>query len=341
MVAPMAWGFGGVDLFFVLSGFLITGILLRTRYAEHKVKSFYMRRALRIFPLYYLVVLILWFGLAPHFRFFETMLPMLHGRKPMLAYLFYLQNWLILLNQQVYGFNNLLGHFWSLAVEEQFYFLWPWLVWQLSRRAILRFCGAALLLSFACRFFLDIRYGPASSLPQLVLPITRGDGLFVGAALAVMVAEHGCIARNLVRGLAGLGVGLFLLIGVQQRSFLFLVDSGWHPRVLPFSIPALALLSGALVGTAVNGRSGMHWLSAAWLRWFGRYSYGIYVYHAILYSVLIYIARAYFRQEIPFSTPRALVFLGFEIAVTLPIAWLSFTYFEAPILRLKRYFRPT
>src|ERR1700677_2473843 len=141
----------GVDLFFVLSGFLITGILLRSRSSNRYFRNFYSRRALRIFPLYYFVLILLAIGLhvIPSWRNLTTL------RDAWPWYWFYGTNYLICQT----GFTFLdhaqvsLGHFWSLAVEEHFYLFWPLMVWLLSDRALLRLCIALMVIAPICRAY--------------------------------------------------------------------------------------------------------------------------------------------------------------------------------------------
>ncbi len=138
------WGYVGVRLFFVLSGFLITGILLDAREITATpraeiLKNFYARRALRIFPIYYLTLFVL-IGIG-----------YLVNASEIAAYLTYTANWYIIWH----GPDDLQAvHFWSLAVEEQFYVVWPWLILLLPRRYVLPAIIAAICLAVAVRFTL-------------------------------------------------------------------------------------------------------------------------------------------------------------------------------------------
>src|ERR1035437_5812327 len=125
MKLMLSYGWVGVDLFFALSGFLITGILLDTRKANNYFSAFYARRVLRIFPLYYSVLIVI-LGAAAVWSHRPHVLPLVADQK--LSFL-YLTNWLVLWKGE-WG-PNIVGHFWSLAVEEQFYLIWPLCVWLL------------------------------------------------------------------------------------------------------------------------------------------------------------------------------------------------------------------
>src|SRR5580698_6867484 len=142
-------GWSGVDLFFVLSGFLITGILIDTKEAQNYFSSFYARRMLRIFPLYYAVL---------------TLLVIVALHPTQIYYYLYLSNWLILLKD---GWQpNVAGHFWSLAVEEQFYLIWPLCVWLLPKRYRLRFTLAGCVFALMLRLGLVATYGPSRAIAR-------------------------------------------------------------------------------------------------------------------------------------------------------------------------------
>ncbi|MBI5083418.1 MAG: acyltransferase, partial [Acidobacteria bacterium] len=139
-------GWTGVQLFFVLSGFLITGILLDTRSCSNYFSSFWMRRTLRIFPLYFLALSVFLVA-AP------AVLPVPKEALPPAAdqvyYWTYLNNWIPMGEEG--RLVHVLGHFWSLAVEEQFYLVWPVVVWLVPPRMLLRGCAVACLLILAAR----------------------------------------------------------------------------------------------------------------------------------------------------------------------------------------------
>ncbi len=137
---------GGVDLFFVLSGFLITGILQRTKTDRRYFQSFYARRALRIFPIYYFV-LTLSLILALFSSKIANELPAWGSWR--VAYFLYLQNWPVFWHgDKIMG--GLWGAYWSLAVEEQFYFVWPFLIFCFSEKAIARLCILGSIAALPC-----------------------------------------------------------------------------------------------------------------------------------------------------------------------------------------------
>ena len=205
-------GWMGVDLFFVLSGFLITGILLDTANREDKVRNFYARRALRIFPLFYGVL----FG-------FLLLTPVLHlqWRAGHLLYFFYLSNMIPVLapGLPAPGTGVSLVHFWSLAVEEQFYLLWPFVVWVAKDRTVLlRICLAIMVSALVLRIVL-LSFG-VDPLIVYALLFTRADSLICGSALAILVrqpAGKSLPVRWILPLSGGLVLCLFLITGSGSR----------------------------------------------------------------------------------------------------------------------------
>ena len=141
LLLPFEAGWIGVQLFFVLSGFLITGVLLETRHAQNYWSSFFMRRSLRIFPLYY-VLLLVTFVVVPRLVDVSAATLAEHGNAAW--YWLYASNWMVLGPVKEV---ETLGHCWSLAVEEQFYLLWPFVVRMFGNRGLARACVAVAVAS--------------------------------------------------------------------------------------------------------------------------------------------------------------------------------------------------
>ena len=332
---PVHLGWAGVDLFFVLSGFLITGILIRTRTAENRWRSFFMRRCLRIFPLYYAVVLAIFVGV--HLSWFLRDQVPAHSWKGWLVVLLYLQNWALFFNPN-YWYHNIIGHFWSLAIEEQFYVIWPWIVWSVSPRTLLRLSIAGMIASLALRCALMWHFGASHWLFQFVMTPTRGEGLLMGSALAAYSAQFGTVPRRALAVMAASGAAILALIDIIDPH-AFVWDSG-RVYTLTVGLTGFILIYGALVGSTQYSipylTAALNW---AWLRSFGKYSYGIYVYHHILF---LFAAHAIVRAGLfPYMRIRvALPFMLLNIAAAYGIAWLSFNYFESLFLQMKDRFRP-
>jgi peptidoglycan/LPS O-acetylase OafA/YrhL len=328
-----ASGWIGVELFFVLSGFLITGILWDARGREGAYRRFITRRALRIFPLYYATVLLLllvprWIGFgtaADHAR--------LVANQPW--YWTYTTNFLLGIYQSTGDLPYNTSHFWTLAVEEQFYVLWPFLVLTLSSRTLRRICVAALPVCAALRLALNV--GLHNPMAAYAVSPARVDSLLVGAWLALTVREAGGLARLArlaPRVLAGAAVVIAVLALPQHRVPNFSLPG----QVIGF--PALACAFASFIVLSLSSRRVARATSASVLRTFGKYSYALYVFH---YPVIAFFqAKGWtFSASLPGAgTAEALARTAADVAVqggaTFALALLSWNLLESPFLRLKR-----
>ena len=185
-----AQGWMGVDLFFVLSGFLITGILLDTKQSESYFKNFYVRRCLRIWPLYYSALFFM-FVLVPFLRPSEASTVFAARSSPWWAYPLFLQNFLVPTPTAATG---LLGVTWSLAVEEQFYLVWPWVIRFCSSTQVRRLAMVVICVSPALRFYLSLHHVDIYS-----NPFCRLDALMAGALLAIVVRSENFYPATLLK----------------------------------------------------------------------------------------------------------------------------------------------
>ena len=328
------FGWWGVDLFFVLSGFLITGILLKTKTATNRVSTFYVRRFLRIFPIYYLCLFVLW-GAAVRSEWLSSVL-FYRTAFDRAAYLLYLQNWLPLWNSLSLP-STILGHFWSLAVEEQFYLIWPWLVWALRPVVVLRICVVGAVCALVLRITLVSHFGPHLWINQLT--VTRGEGLLIGSALAILGSEGRKISSRLLVGMAAVGLAIVAFVIAADPTELFNTDAG--PYMYTICVSGLALLFGAVVGASqYNVPFLTTALKAPWLRNLGKYSYGLYIYHIPVYWLANRFVTTRLHRQPPLETRYALVELALLLATIYAVAWISFNCFEGPLLRLKSRFVP-
>ncbi len=351
----VAQGWMGVDLFFVLSGFLITGILLDTREAGNFFTGFYARRVLRIFPLYYLVLtVVIIAGIQLHNPEVTATLPLPEDRW---LYYCYLTNWLGLWKDTWH--TNYLAHFWSLAVEEQFYLFWPLIVWLVRPRAIPWVAGALAVLAALIRFAWVQHSGAQVAIG--LATISRLDALFIGTLCAFLFRDRERMLRirKWLPWLASLGIGSFLfaisaIAYFPVRTALLLYGSSpvghtFEDATLLFTecggYTLLALGFGALVLLAAHTEAEKTWmqkfLKSRLLAPIGIYSYGIYVFHVpILGAASIFL---YPRLVKGISTTGESVFnecayIVVLAAVTFGISALSYEFFEKRILRFKRYF---
>src|ERR1700722_656673 len=326
-------GWAGVDLFFVLSGFLITGILIDTKESANYFSSFYARRILRIFPLYYavlgLIVIVAHITYRPEFDRFMA--------KPsdQIYYFVYLNNWLILIKDTWHA--NIIGHFWSLAVEEQFYLLWPACVWVTPKSRLFRVALAGCVAALVLRIGLVAAHGP--SIAIVVNTFTRMDTLLAGACCALVVRDESLIARVKpwlipTMALTALGFVYIELFADQSR------DAGPYMETIGFSLISFGCSALLLQIFLEKDRTSLsHRLfAAAPLTAMGKYSYGIYVFHVpILMLVTLFFGKA-LRLGIDPWTSIA-VFLAL-IDLSFLAAHASYNLFEVRFLRLKNRFEP-
>ena len=336
--AGMGWA--GVDLFFVLSGFLITGILYDSRSDPHYYQVFYARRIVRIFPLYYA-------SLALFFWVMPFILRLLHHQElsvthdSALARLFawsYLLNWYEGLKQ--FSVMPLpLQHFWSLAIEEQFYLVWPFLVLTLARRRLMALCGGLMALAFALRVLMYWIHIPTAA---YTLTFCRADALAIGAIVALSVRDPRDW-KTLAKWAPFLALSALCgVVVVRALNPLCTAGPGQSPNLF------MATLGLSLVGTFFGGCLAMaiclrqeslthRFLGSSFLRFFGKYSYCLYVCH---FPFVVFLAKAGLDSnkltKLLHSELLAIVAInGIAFAATIAIAFASWHLFEKHWLKLK------
>jgi peptidoglycan/LPS O-acetylase OafA/YrhL len=327
-------GWIGVDLFFVLSGFLITGILHDSRGRGQPLRTFYARRFLRIFPLYYgflFAIFVLGPRLAPGSEWLAAV------GDGQVWHWTYLSNAYVA--RQGWGPVPRLGHLWSLAIEEQFYLLWPLVVLTLSRRAALRVSLGLLAVSLVAR--VALLAAGASPIAIYALTFTRWDGLAVGAVIAL--AARGPDGGRILRRWSGPVIGLALL-ALAPMVWSEPYRSHYGAAMQAVGYPIVALLFGALLVRALAAGEGSRLrrvLSGRGLRFFGRYSYGAYLIHGPLLGLML--ERGIAPELLPplggSALPGQVVFWVVAVGVTMAAAVAVFHLWERPFLSLKRHFR--
>ncbi|MBS1840389.1 MAG: acyltransferase [Acidobacteria bacterium] len=317
-VALTSYGWLGVHLFFVLSGFLITGILEDSKAAPHYFKRFYWRRALRILPAFYATLVVLFFipgqnkaYLLLSFSYLSNLAPIFHIRDtyPM---------------------------FWSLAAEEHFYLVWPLLVRFMSRRALLLVASLLFLISPVLRAlaFRDPLPAGFGGFTWLV-----ADGFAGGAILALLVRDPWCSRKKLaVLCASSLAISIaFLPIGARYGVLT-------HKNLIgaAFLLTAAHLLfTGSLALLLLFGTS--KWKSFVnyrLLSFYGDISYGLYLIHWIVFMCYDAIMRFYAPEWAQFVGNIRLLSLRFlmVMAAATLVAWISRKFFEERSLRLKTLF---
>ena len=328
-------GWIGVDLFFVLSGFLITGILVDSKGGPHYFRNFYIRRSLRIFPLYYGFLALIFFVLPQFYQNEGGQFEALQDRQ--VWYWTYLVNVL----GAAGGLTPLnTTHLWSLAVEEQFYLVWPAVVLWCGRRRLAEVSIAMLATALVLRVVVTTFY--ENVLPQGAYMLTpmRMDALALGGLLALALRHPGGMER--VRGLAP-----YVLAGATASMLILHVDTGgldWMrdgvTQTVGFTIVAafaVALLATVIVGPERNPLRRA--IDARWLRALGKYSYAIYLFHYPLLNTVRYLWP---MEEVPYLLGAKFVAQAvFTLALLLAsfaLAWLSWHVYEKHFLALKRFF---
>jgi len=324
-------GFLGVDVFFVISGFLITSLVLEEydRSGRIDFKRFYLGRARRLLPA--VVVLLIVVGIAVLFVYQDALSAF---RQDALATIFYVNNWWYVLVDQSYfesmGRPPLLKHLWSLSVEEQFYLIWPVVALLLVRsggRPLVR--RIALLLAVASTVWMAviaIRNGyPVDADPSRAYFGTDSHsmGLLVGAALAT-VWRPGRLSTHIPRGTQVIVTGTGIVaLAVVVAFYLFVGE--FTPWLYRGGFLALAFFTTVLIAAVTHPASVLGpALGVGVLRYLGRRSYGIYLWHWPIFMV----TRP--GIDVPWSEPVA---FAARLALTLGIAELSYRLVEMPIRR--------
>lgn len=317
------WGTIGVQLFFVLSGFLITGILLVCRENSHTLggsflgmRQFYIRRFVRIFPLYYFVLCV------------AFVLNIANIRETIIWYAFYLSNVMFSIHRHWAGS---LSHFWSLAVEEQFYLFWPFVILFSPRRILPYAAIVTVLVAPLSRWIL---FNQGNEVAVGILMPSNLDTLGLGALLALM--GKGYFKCPLVnhRFIVGIGaVGGIVALGLQ----ISLIEGRAGPIGEIFLTSFLGLFFFWLIYQASHGFGGIvgSMLGADSVAYLGKISYGIYVYHNFVPSFVQNHVDPLINLPSPY---RGMLEVFLSVGITLLIASLSWHILEKPLNDLRRYF---
>jgi peptidoglycan/LPS O-acetylase OafA/YrhL len=338
IAATFGRGWVGVDLFFVLSGFLITGILLDSRGSPHFFRNFYARRTLRIFPLYYgtlmvvfIVIPLFWSMNAPNIQHIVRNQGWLWTYTANIAFegkhkIFFDAGWLRL------------NHFWSLAIEEQFYLLWPTLVFLCPSSTFRKMCWALVAGALLLRIGVYFAHLPRGAM--FYLTPCRVDSLTIGALLALALRRPDGLARMLAP--AKLGAIVFGLV-----SFTILVWPDARPSddrttVLTFGFTVLAGFAACLLTLSLDPTPDNIWrrmLEHRSLRVLGKYSYAMYVTHMFVITALsVELSLPRIVAWSHFEPLGILIFVVLYVSVTLAVALLSWNLYEKHFLKAKRFF---
>jgi peptidoglycan/LPS O-acetylase OafA/YrhL len=323
-------GWIGVQLFFALSGFLITGGLLDTQRAANYFRAFYARRALRILPLYF-TVLILLLVIAPEFHVQSPLLQL--TSKQQLSLWFFTVNWM---QSPPYAF----GHFWSLAVEEQFYLLWPFVLYRLSTRRLFAICVYIALIALVARGIMV--FSGASSLSVYMATTSHFDALSLGGAGAALLRFQGARAWLASRLTAVNLAALTLFVAGALTTRDYATDT---IQCQIFGYTLLAICCATLVTTAAAGgeqaRPTLIERVLCWapLRSCGKYSYAMYIFHYLIHKLL---GEPWMASTFGSHPPAPAVYV-YSLTIGLIsfcAAYLSYYLLEKRFLALKALFPP-
>lgn len=320
------FGWLGVDLFFVLSGFLITDILLGALGKPGFLSRFYMRRVLRIFPLYYLSLALFLFVLSP---LTDERIEWEYYRDNQVYFWTYLQNWLFIFNEP--GPAHILNHYWSLAVEEQFYIFWPLvMLWIKKPKRLLLFITVLLVAVILFRFGLWI-YQIENLAYYNLYTFTRIDGICIGCIVALLVHMNVDFIKN--------HTAIIVLVFAAINFLFYFINSRYEfsfPYIGLVGYTTFAMMFGLLVYEAVLRETTLvnKIFGIPVLKFLGRISYGLYIFHWPVYLVMnAYLLRT-LQDKLPSIGAQVMVSV-LATALAIGISWLSRKYFESYFLKRK------
>lgn len=328
-IPVFSFGWCGVDLFFVLSGYLITSRLIALQQQQNSLKKFYINRALRILPLYYLVLIIFYVGFnllvkKQNFYLFEFY------NHSWLSFVLFFQNWSLIFYSAVK--ENFLDHFWSLAVEEQFYLIWPlflYLFWQ--KKYFFKLIFIIIVSIIIVRTVLYINHpGIFDYKYYFCNSFCRMDGFLIGGCLYVLQKINLNKKFNLyyLTAFASLTAGIFFTGNAK----------GYNPFLSTIGFTLIAIVFAGMIQTAINNSPGI--LSTIfkyrWLRFTGKISYGLYIFHWLVLRAMEPRFENWFVKSGYFSGPAANgVSLFLCLAISYLISVISYYYFETYFLKRK------
>lgn len=323
-----AAGWIGVDMFFVLSGFLITRILINSRGSENFFKNFYIRRILRIFPLYYLFLLF-FFVITPKFSTLDYLFSL--DPSHLSWHLLFCSN--LLFSKLGFYPGHIVDVSWSLSIEEQFYLFWPFFVWKLSLKQIRWTCVSLYFLSQA--LILGQYFSHSNLSSTYFFTLTRWDGILFGSGLAATILDQN-LSFNIKKYFQPL-LGFSLFISIISFS------KGIHttsPIIQSIGFPSFAIFFSLLLAQLNSPGLLFKLFSIQPLRTLGKYSYGLYLFHKPTIIVLQKWFSPYLKSPILSHSPEFGMFLFQFISVlcSLLVAMVLFHTYENRFLKLKKYF---
>ena len=325
-------GWVGVDIFFVLSGFLITSILLRTKHEKNYFKNFYVRRSLRIFPLYFVfiaVILLLLPKLDPDFT------PEIPHALPFL--LLYQQNWLMLISK--IPLTTYLAVTWSLAIEEQFYLIWPAVVYFTKRETLIKLSIGVILFSILARVLGILFWDDMSQVSTFFYynTFTRFEQLVFGGLLAVAFTEPLWIQRLKNISIPSFWVAFTAFLALCFTAYPHMVPLDENIWLVFGGYTLAAVFSAALVTILMTHPETSMFrrlFQNRVLIFFGKYSYSIYLLHV---PVILILLDMLWRTQLR-GWAMYLAYIVLTYAITVIGALITWNLLEKHMLNLKKYF---
>lgn len=320
-----SWVF--MEMFFVMSGFLITGILTDAKGKKNYFKSFISRRVVRVFPLYYLSLVVFMF-LIP-----DAWLDSSYQREHQIWYWLYMENWLFSIDgwPAVKGFS----HFWSLAIEEQFYIAWPFVVLLFTNKGLIRFC---IFL-----FFFSIVFRNTGHLMGFVMPFpyvatfARMEGIVLGAIIAILVRTD---KRYLLEKLA---IPVTIIAGIAA-TIVFLVAGTMHmefPLVYQINYTLVDVFFAGMITLTLCKQElvKLKWLfNVDVLKQLGIMSYCIYIFHRPIQVIGLNLFYDYFFEILKGDNAAKMACAGVSFLIMIPVIYCIHKWIEMPVWSLKKYF---
>lgn len=323
------FGWLGVDIFFVLSGFLITQIILRSVHEPGFLRKFYIRRALRIAPVYYLT-LFLCLIILPLFRL--GYIDISYFTKNQLWLWIYGQNWLYIFDRP-HG-TNLLLHLWSLAVEEQFYLFWPVTILLVRKPKILLLIAAILLALVICTRLIIWANQIEGIDYYLLCTFTRIDGICIGCILALIMQINPEWIRKytlpFVLSFAAINLVFYYINKNRSFSLPYLAIIGYTSFAFVFGylVYEITTKKSMIIDFLFNNRP---------MKFFGKISYGLYVFHWPVFVLLFPVFQKLLVNQFVLSARTADKLSSVIVTlIGILISTLSYRYFESYFLNLKK-----
>ena len=324
-----SFGWCGVDLFFVLSGYLITSRLIALQQQKNALKKFYINRALRILPVYYLALVASYLA----FNFLvknENLYLFTFYNHNWLSFVLFFQNWSLIFFNGVK--ENYLDHFWSLAVEEQFYLLWPFLLYRLGQK---KFFPQLLFVIFvaiiATRCLLFIRYHDLLNYKYYFYnTFCRMDGFLAGCIL--FLYQNKLCAKNYRWYYLASFTAIIVVIIITGDA------KANNPFFATIGLTLIAITFAGMIDTSVKNPKSI--LSAIfnfkWLKFTGKISYGLYIFHWLVLKACYERAANWFTQKAGLPDTLSNIISACScIIVSYIISFLSYKYFELFFLKRK------